>query len=383
MNLRSYLDAAREHLGQVVERTMKVFRYHRSVDSIRDVEDLSTTDSYTISRRSGKRFPYLNLNNLILGLFLVNLGLFLYNVSRDNRYHDEEYFHPQQTIVQPATTESGSDKSTTSTKGPVEYPRGFIVPGSQRIILPGDREYTELTGIPERIWIPSRVKFRPNFESAEYSWWPRENFYETLDNFSKNSFQFGVSATQAEKMFSNLEGAIVADIGAGTGNNIEYWMSKIGDGKLIETDIDPNACSFMAYVAHELGKRDLRYTNNTVVIQSLYDNPCLPLGRVKLVLASQLHENITTGVPYKRTPENIRIFEENRARFLSFIKNSLTPDGLFVVIEGHQRRNIKDFPKDIIYLDMDEAIDGIEKSSFVLVECEDKPNLWIASFRKK
>lgn len=183
------------------------------------------------------------------------------------------------------------------------------------------------------------------------------------------------SLHEASGMLPPLRGLTVADVGAGFGNNLNVWRDELGpEGRLVETDVDVNCTSYMAYAA-----RLQRYADNTLVIHALFDDPCLPVGQFDLVLCSQLHSHISVG-PYPRNPTNERAFRKKSKGFLTAIRRSMRGDGsTLVVIEGLQ--NYKSNDPQRFYLKKQEAIANIEASGFKLIESRQSAIVWVATFR--
>jgi hypothetical protein len=232
---------------------------------------------------------------------------------------------------------------------------------------------TAFTAPPRNVFDPLEAK-RPVYEADPYAWNPPRTFRAWVDKLDAGTLQFGVSIGEAEGMYPSLESATVADIGAGYGNNLPAWKKMMGGrGRLVETEVDPNAARFMAWSASRLG-----YADRTMVIQNTFENPCLPVGQFDAVLCSQLHSHISIG-PYPRSAENDRIFREESKVFLGAIRASLKDDrSVLIVIEGFSRRRD---PKQLYY-ERPEAIANIESNGFTLSSSRQNDHVWCAVFHR-
>lgn len=214
----------------------------------------------------------------------------------------------------------------------------------------------------------------PAFQADAYAWTPRETVEGWQRDLDAGTLSFGESLLEVSSCLPPLESATVADVGAGRGNNLLHWKELLGSkGRLIEAEVDINLARFMAYAAHQNG-----YADQTMVVHSIFENPCLPIGEVDLVLCSQLHNHITKG-PWPRNQQNEAVFRAQSKYFLGAIRSALKPTGQLVIIDGYQE-NDKD-PRRFC-LTPDEAIGNIERNGFRLVKRANKPHLWTALFRK-
>lgn len=234
-----------------------------------------------------------------------------------------------------------------------------------------------VTAKPANVFDPMQATRAPTFEEGVLSLNPRETFDRWISTSNDGTLQFGVSLYEAQDFYPSLTGATVADIGAGYGNNLLAWKELLGpEGRLLFTEVDPNAARFIAYSAHQHG-----YADRSMVVQNTFDDPCLPVAAFDLVLLSQVHYHITIG-PYPKNEANEALFRKKSARFFASVRRGLKDDkSLLIVIEGLPGPESIPDPQANVY-GQDEAIRNIEQNGFKLVKSVRRANLWVASFSR-
>lgn len=250
-------------------------------------------------------------------------------------------------------------------------PSGAPVPVTIATRLLGSVTFTAR---PRAILDPVEASSMPPFQADPYAWTPRETVEACQRDLDSGTLDFRESLFEAATCLPPLAGATVADVGAGRGNNLLHWKALLGSkGRLIETEVDINLARFMAYAARKRG-----YAEQTMIVHSVFANPCLPVGQLDLVLCSQLHNHITIG-PWPRNPKNEAVFRKRSEAFLGATRDALKDTGKLLVIEGYQEED-KDPQR--FCLTPDEAISNIERNGFRLLTRAKKPHLWVAVFRK-
>lgn len=231
------------------------------------------------------------------------------------------------------------------------------------------------TARPRAVVDPLETASPPVYQNDRFAWYPRQTVADWVRAFDAGTLAFRPSLQEAEALLPSLVGATVADVGAGKGNNLRAWKAALGPaGRLVEVDVDVNAVGFMAYAARKSGMGKV-----TMVVHSVYENPCLPVGQFDLVLCSQMHNHINLG-PWPRNARNEHIFRAQSRVFLGALRDALKDDrSLFVVIDGFQ-----DFHHDPrqLYLEPKDAIRNIESNGFTLVKQTANAHCWVASFRR-
>lgn len=236
---------------------------------------------------------------------------------------------------------------------------------------------TELTAAPPALYDPLTFTKAPVFEASEFAWNPEAVFDRWVHELDTKKLQYGVSIYEAKEHYPPLTGLTVADIGAGYGNNMLAWRDELGPtGRVVFTELDPNAARFIAYSAHENG-----YADRSMVVVNTHDDPCLPVGQFDIVLLSQVHTNVTLG-EYPRSEATEAAFRATSAAFFGAAARALKDENSrVIVIEGYQNQGPDADPK-MNYHPEDEAIENIQRAGLKLVNHTRNDHLWVASFSR-
>lgn len=235
----------------------------------------------------------------------------------------------------------------------------------------------ELTGAPAAVYDPALATTAPVFEPGPFAWNPKEVFDRWIRELDSGKTEYGVSIYEAKDHYPPLKGLTVADIGAGYGNNMLAWRDELGPtGRVVFTEIDPNAARFLAYSAHQNGLAD-----QAMVVANTHDDPCLPVGQFDVVLFSQVHTNVTLG-EYPKSDATEATFRATSAAFFGAAARALKDENSrVIVIEGFQNQGPRADPK-MNYYPEDQAIENIERSGLKLVNHTRNDHLWVASFSR-
>jgi len=240
---------------------------------------------------------------------------------------------------------------------------------------------------PMNIYYPTTKRF-PYIITGFHVWEPKtlEKLYNQVDtdtfNYAQPSFEF--------EEFQDLANKTVADVGAGTGKNLLYWQYRIGmGGKIILTDVCPNVCRFMAYLAGKDSKFK-KIKRNITIIQNRMNNACLPANSIDLILCESLHLWITSGL-WQRYPElpnefDYPTFLKNAYIFHRSLYQALKPGGRLVITDFVQAKNrLCKNGNNMIYITSEEAIKNIERAGFKKVKYiyRQHPELWGVVFEKR
>jgi SAM-dependent methyltransferase len=110
-------------------------------------------------------------------------------------------------------------------------------------------------------------------------------------------------------------GAIVADLGAGTGYFSRYLSKAVSPGGIVlAVDTEPK---MVAHIGARVRKEG---TANVVPVLAVPDDPFLPAGRVDRVLIVDTYHHI-----------------DGRLGYFDRIKRSLAPDGRVAIVDFHKR----------------------------------------------
>jgi len=108
-------------------------------------------------------------------------------------------------------------------------------------------------------------------------------------------------------------GAVVADLGAGTGYFTRRLSLMVGpEGKVYAVDIEP------AMLEHIRVRKDI-VLDNVATVLAKPDDPMLPQGQIELILCVNTWHHI-----------------DNRIKYLKRVKAALKPGGRFVLVDFHE-----------------------------------------------
>ncbi len=151
------------------------------------------------------------------------------------------------------------------------------------------------------------------------------------------------------QMLALKENEVIADIGAGTGYFSNIFSQIVKKGKVYAIDCEPN---MVVYMQNRFSDTDFAHLT---VIQSQYEDPCIPVGTDTVFLA------------------NTYRFIQNRGEFLNKMREQTKPGTRFVFV---------DFKGSHARVSPQMAIDEVQNAGFTVQEFDTKgcPDHYILMF---
>jgi SAM-dependent methyltransferase len=156
------------------------------------------------------------------------------------------------------------------------------------------------------------------------------------------------------------EGAVIADIGCGTGAFEMLLLSRnVPFGKIFAVDIDKESLDFLRFT---LENSTFQRPDRIVPVLTVPSNPKIPLGSTDIVIS------INTPVAGKpgevvNSPEEV----ESRKKLLGHIRKGLKPDGTLHIIQVIEYEEEKEDPADEVQLSPQNIIDFVQDQGFKLL----------------
>ena len=159
------------------------------------------------------------------------------------------------------------------------------------------------------------------------------------------------------------QGAIVADVGAGSGYFTRRLAAEVPKGRVYAVDVDG------AFEDHILANREAWGTPNIEPHLALYDDPMLPQGELDLVFTANTYAYI-----------------RDRVAYFTKVRQALKPGGRLVVIDFRPGAQAPGgvAPEDKFRITRDVAVGELEQAGFVLDHEETYlPHQWFLVLQPK
>jgi len=152
----------------------------------------------------------------------------------------------------------------------------------------------------------------PHDATVKHSFEDVEHWSRVFDDPARDAWQ---KPQELVRALALPEGAMVADVGAGTGYLEPYLARAVGPrGTVLAVDVEP------ALVAHLRERAQQEKLANVVPVLGSADDPRLPAGRVDLVLLVDTFHHLDDRVEWARR-----------------LRSSLAPGGRVVVVDWQKR----------------------------------------------